>query len=78
MGKGAAGNRRLALPSAHLGPLPGAGLMGLAAVPCAAAQNEVSLATYRNARRGLLLSDPAETSWFALPGTERPHLLLGV
>jgi hypothetical protein len=69
MGKGAPGNRRLALPSAHLGPLPGAGLMGLAAVPCAAAQSEVSLevslAAYRCARRGLLLSDPAETSGFA-------------
>jgi hypothetical protein len=46
----------------------GAGLTGLAAVACAAAQNEVSVAAYRNERQSFLSSCSAETSWFVLSG----------
>jgi hypothetical protein len=52
----------------------GAGLTGLAAVACAAAQNEVSVAAYRNERHGFLSSCSAETSWFVLSGApNKPH-----
>jgi hypothetical protein len=49
------------MASARLGRLLGAGLMGLAALPCPAAQNQGSLTGYRNERHGFLLSYPADT-----------------